>query len=385
MILENVKMANTGEMVNIRIDGDKIAEISSTPIVNSDCAMRLTFDRALVFPGLINSHDHLDFNLFPLLGTRIYNNYTEWGRDIHKIYKKQIAEVLKVPEKLRSDWGVYKNLLCGVTTVVNHGKVSGIKDAPITVFEDTQCLHSVKFEKWWRIKLNNPFKTKVPVNIHIGEGSDWPSFFEISQLAQWNLLRKRLIGVHAVAMSEEHAKNFEAIVWCPQSNYFLLNKTAQVNLLKKHTRLLFGTDSTLTGEWDIWGHLRSARETKLISDDELYEAINKNAAKTWQLNSGEITVGRDADIVVAKEKKHKDSLDAFFAITPADLLLVMHKGKVRLFDETIIGQLKTIRAAEYSKIYINGVGKYVQGDLAGLMEKIKEYYPKADFPVKTTI
>jgi len=29
----------------------------------------------MAFPGLINSHDHLDFNLFPLWGNRKYNNY----------------------------------------------------------------------------------------------------------------------------------------------------------------------------------------------------------------------------------------------------------------------------------------------------------------------
>ena len=378
-------MAGTDEFVNIRVAGDKIAEISSTPFANSDSSVQLNFDNALVFPGIINSHDHLDFNLFPQLGSRIYNNYTEWGRDIHKTYKKEIAEVLKVPEKLRSEWGVYKNLLCGVTTVVNHGGVSGIKDAPITIFEDTLCLHSVGFEKGWKIRLNNPFKPKLPVNIHIGEGDDWPSYSEIDELTWWNLLKKELIGVHAVAMSENQAKKFKAIVWCPQSNYFLLNKTARVNFLKNETDLLFGTDSTLTSRWDIWEHLCLARKTKLISDEELYQTVNKNAAKIWQLNSGEVAEGKDADMVMAKIKNHKRGFDAFYAITPADLVMVIHKGNVRLFDETILGQLKTIRVSEYSKIYINGVGKYIQGDLPGLMEKIKELYPVAFFPVSTAI
>jgi cytosine/adenosine deaminase-related metal-dependent hydrolase len=34
----------------------------------------LSFDGALVMPGLVNSHDHLEFNLYPQLGDRQYRN-----------------------------------------------------------------------------------------------------------------------------------------------------------------------------------------------------------------------------------------------------------------------------------------------------------------------
>jgi len=384
MILNHVKMADTGELLNIRVAGDKITGASAAPFKDADDHWQLLFHQAMVFPGLINSHDHLDFNLFPRLGNRTYTNYTEWGKDIHKTHKKEIAGILKVPALLRSEWGVYKNLLCGITTVINHGEKMAAKNAPITIFENSHCLHSVRFEKRWKLKLNNPFKAQIPVNIHIGEGDDWSSYEEIDQLIKWNLLKKKIIGVHAVAMSESQAKNFEAIVWCPQSNYFLLNTTARVNLLKKHTNLLFGTDSTLTGNWNIWDHLQLARQTKLIDDVVLYQTLNQNAAKAWQLNSGEIAAGRDADLVIANIKPSKKALDAFFAIHPADLLIVMHKGNIRLFDETMRGQLEAINISAFSKIYVNGICKYVQGDLPGLMEKIKKYYPAARFPVSAT-
>ena len=54
----------------------------------------------LLFPGLINSHDHLDFNLFPQTGNRIYNNYTEWGKDIQYQNKETINAVLKIPQQI---------------------------------------------------------------------------------------------------------------------------------------------------------------------------------------------------------------------------------------------------------------------------------------------
>jgi cytosine/adenosine deaminase-related metal-dependent hydrolase len=374
-------MAGTGEVVNIRVDGDKITNISSSAVADENDKFALTFNNAIVFPGLINSHDHLDFNLFPQLGNRIYSNYTAWGKDIHKTYKEEISKVLKVPPLLRSQWGVYKNLLCGVTTVVNHGERSGLEDDLITVFERTQCLHSVRFEKGWRLKLNNPFKPNFPVTIHVGEGDDWLSYNEIDKLTRWNLLQKRLIGIHAVAMTISQAKKFEAIVWCPQSNYFLLNKTARINLLQKHTGILFGTDSTLTSSWNIWEHLQSARKARLLSDNALYSAVNQNAAKTWKLNSGEIAAGKGADLVVAKKKPGSTGFAAFFGIDPADLLIVIHKGNIRLFDYTLLAQLKTVDLNSFSKIYVNGACKYVQGDLPALIKKIREYHPEINFPV----
>ncbi|MDB5130553.1 MAG: hypothetical protein JWR02_302 [Mucilaginibacter sp.] len=377
-------MIDEAEPLNIRVVDEKIENVSSADIRSFTGDLQLTFENAVVFPGIINSHDHLDFNLFPQLGNRVYNNYTEWGAYIHSNYKEEIASITNIPFQLRAKWGVFKNLLCGVTTVVNHGDRLSLKNDLITIFEDTHCLHSVRFEKNWRLKLNNPFKISLPAVVHVGEGDDWPAYCEIDQLVSWNLLRKKLIGIHAVAMSEEQAKKFEAIVWCPQSNYFLLNKTSRLDLLKDHTKILFGTDSTLTSTWDIWEHLALARETRLISDKSLYHTLNQNAASTWGLNCGDISAGKDADIVVAKIKQDKAGFDSFFGLGPSEILLVIHKGNIRLFDEDVLPQLNNIDVNNFSKVYINGACKYVQGNLPALMESIQKYNPAVNFPVGLT-
>lgn len=381
MILDGVNMIGNNEPVSIRICNGKIADIPSASSKNKPGHLQLTFNDAIIFPGLINSHDHLDFNLFPQLGNRKYHNYTEWGKHIHKAYKAEIAAVLKIPALLRFEWGIYKNLLCGVTTVVNHGEKSGLGNKLITVFEETLCLHSVHFEKNWKIKLNNPLKKDLPVNIHVGEGDDWLSFREIDRLLQYNLLKRKLIGVHGVSMSAAQAEKFEALVWCPESNYFLLGKTAPVDELAKHTKILFGTDSTLTGNWNIWEHLSLARKTGLLSDDSLYNSLNQNAAAAWRLNSGNISEGKDADLVVAKQPAGKKNLDAFFALTPADLLVVINKGEIRLFDESLLPQLQHIELDSFSKVFVAGSCKYVKGDLPALLKKIKAYQPDVNFPV----
>src|SRR5271165_1663000 len=100
MILNSIKMTGTDEIVHIAVDDDRITNISSSEIDAPADTIILTFDNAIIFPGLINSHDHLDFNLFPQLGNRIYSSYTEWGEQIHLNHKIEIENVLKIPEPL---------------------------------------------------------------------------------------------------------------------------------------------------------------------------------------------------------------------------------------------------------------------------------------------
>jgi cytosine/adenosine deaminase-related metal-dependent hydrolase len=381
MILNNLTMALTGNPINIRVTNDLIAEVSASPFEPSRGQASLSFGNAIVFPGLINSHDHLDFNLFPQLGDRNYRNYTEWGRYIHKNYTDQISKILQVPLELREQWGIYKNLLNGVTTVVNHGKKIKTTNTSITVYEGCQSIHSVRFEKKWWLSLNNPFKRSIPVAIHTGEGTDESSELEVSQLIRRNMLGRSLIGVHGVAMNEQQAKAFEALVWCPESNYFLLGQTAPINCLKKNVPIVFGTDSTLTGDWNLWRHIRRARETHYLSDEELFKTLTLNAAKVWKLKCGELSPYKYADIVIAKNNTATHKPCAFFYINPEDILLVIHKGHISLYDEELHDQLKNIDPKYYSKVCLGDKCKYVKGNLPGLMQSIRQYYPAADFPV----
>lgn len=381
MVLNNLILTDSAHPVNIKINVGKIDGFPEKLIPRELEPLQLTFDQALVFPGLINSHDHLDFNLFPQLGTDIYGNYTEWGKHIHENYPEEIAAVLKVPVALREQWGMLKNLICGVTMVVNHGEKVAVKDRLIHVHERYYCIHSVQFEKKWKWKLNHPLKIQHPVVIHIGEGTDPAAKEEIDQLLRWNLLHKTLIGVHAVAMSLQQVKKFKAIVWCPESNYFLLDKTAPVNLFKMHTKILFGTDSTLTGSWDIWEHIRLARGIGLLTDAELYQSLNLNPAATWETNNGAVATGKDADLIVTRMKDKQTGIPAFLSTQPKDMLLVLYHGDIRLFDASLYIQLMHTDLSGFSRITIDGAIKYVAGDLSDLIKKIKQYYPKARFPL----
>lgn len=381
MLLRNLQTVDREEKVDITIQHGKILAIersSASSNVNDDV---LEFDDVIVFPGLINSHDHLEFNLFPQLGNHLYSNYVEWGDDIHKQDKEIIEKVLQIPVHLRVQWGIYKNLLNGITTVVNHGPKVQVDSAPINIWQNCRVLHSVKLEKRWKYKLNRPFGAHLPFAIHIGEGTDNTSHDEIDSLIKWNLFKRDLVGIHAVAMDEKQAMHFKAIVWCPDSNFFLLGRTAQIDKLKANSKILFGTDSTLSAHWSLWEHLRLARQQLMLTDTELYNSLTVTPAELWPIKGyGSIVEGNSVDIVIAK-KKESSSMDSFFALTPEDILLVMHNGNIVLFDVEIYSRLKGFEIANFSKVTVGNRGKYVWGNLPGLIRSVKEIYPDAPFPV----
>ncbi len=376
MILVNVKQIN-GEDLCISVQGERFFALTG-----NDAGERIDFNDAVAFPGLINSHDHLDFNCFSPLGNKKYNNYREWGNDIHASYKKEIDAVLKIPAELRNRWGMYKNLLGGVTTVVNHGRYVDLDSPLISIKQDLQNLHSVAFEKRWRLKLNNPFRRNELCVIHAGEGSDDESIREIDTLLQWNLLEKKLVTVHGVAMKRIHAKYIHAHVWCPESNRQLLDAHADIKSIAELTQLLFGTDSTLTGHWDIRHHLRLARSLRQVSDEKLFESVTSTAAAIWNTSTGSLSPGKYADMVIAKASRGGNAWDRFFALDAPDIMMVMHYGKIRLFDESLYDQLKRSNylPGVFHPVIINGSVKYLEGDLPALMEEIRKYYPAATFP-----
>ena len=416
---------------DLLIEKDKIAGVFPRSAGGPAAACTepfLSLPGAIVFPGLINSHDHLDFNLFPLLGNRIYNNYTAWGRDIHSKNAADIRAVLRVPPHLRIRWGLYKNLLNGFTTVVNHGEKLETGKELINVHQDCHNLHSVGFEKNWKWKLNRPRRSPAsapgsraasgsgsgpgttPFVLHVGEGTDAAAGREIDRLIRWNLFKRPLIGVHGVAMDERQAAHFKALVWCPDSNYFLLGRTAPMTRLHKKVPLLFGTDSTLTAGWNHWDQIRLARKEGAVTDEELLEMLTKGAANIWGFKDrGEIAEGKQADLVIAdapsllrssvpsSDPSGMDGFNppglevfnppgigmaAFYTLNPENILLVLHKGNIRLFDESLLPQLAAggFDPAGFHKITIQGKGKYTEGDLPALMTAIRQYHPEVAFP-----
>jgi len=384
VLLNNLILLNENQPVNIGIYGEKIMSLQTDTTRNALDPFQIDFTDSVAIPGLINSHEHLDFNCYDVLGESKYNHYTDWGKHIHTAFKENIKAVLKIPLNLRTAWGMYKNLLAGVTTVVNHGNILKTDNPLIDIFQETQNIHSVGLEKNWKWKLNNPILIKKTCVIHTGEGTDKRSSDEIDELIKYNLFRRNLIGVHGVAMNSEQSKYFKGLVWCPESNSVLLDRHAPITDLKTNTAVVFGSDSTLTGNWNIWKHLRLARTLQQVTDEELFAMITSGPARLWNMNKGILQPKKLADIVVIKTKNRPSGLDELFKTNPEDILLIVHRGRIRLFDKSLLPQFRNlpVNLFRFSQIRYKDHIKFVEGELPGLISEIKRYNPDVNFPVE---
>jgi cytosine/adenosine deaminase-related metal-dependent hydrolase len=338
---------------------------------------RLDLEGMIAFPGLVNSHDHLEFNLYPPLGHRKYADYVEWGGDIHRQDRELIASVERVPRHIRFRWGALKNLLSGVTAVVHHGEEADVpRDLSVDVVHATS-IHSVRQGHGWRRRLN-ALIDRSPYVAHVGEGTSPDAHREVDTLLRWNLLRRSLIGVHAMAVRPDQAAYFRALVWCPVSNELLYGRTADVGTLREQTTILFGTDSTLTGDWNIWHHLRRARSLGPLDDRRLFDAVTKDASLVWgEAGRGVIADGRSADIVVARKTRER-RWDAFFAVEPEDIALVLKRGLPVLSDMSLDVPAPP---GQWSRVRVGERVKRVADDVPGLVSRIRSYGVAENLPI----
>ena len=286
----------------------------------------------MILPGLINSHDHLELNLFPRLGRGIYPNATAWATDIYQPGKSPISEQLAVPTSTRLRWGAIKNLLSGVTTVAHHNPLPSFalrRKLPVRVLSRYGWAHSVHFAPDWQERFHATPKA-YPFIIHAAEGTDEPSRREIKLLKQTGVLKSSTVLVHAVGVGRKElmtiAESGSSLVWCPSSNHFTLGQSVDRKILNAGLPIALGSDSALTSKGDLLDELRFA--SAIISPERLYAMVTSTAAQVLKLpyGFGEICHGGPADLLIVRD-------DGF---TPAETLLhanpqaVIVKGRFEL-------------------------------------------------------
>jgi cytosine/adenosine deaminase-related metal-dependent hydrolase len=380
MILYDVCLYGLADRKHIHINGPVIQRICSNrdELDKLPAEIRLELNGATVLPGFINSHDHLDFNSYPQLGNRIYANYTEWGKDIHAINASVINAVQKIPQALQIQWGLYKNLLNGFTTVVNHGKKLPVNDELVNVFQDCYPLHSPAFEKHWSAKLNYPFRYKKPFVMHIGEGTGAAAHAEVDAVRKRNYFNRKIMAIHGVAMDAVQAPDFEGLVWCPASNYFLLGKTAAIDQLKQKTNIVFGTDSTLTSSWHVAKHFAAALNSGMVNETELLGMLTTAPARLWRMDDrGLIKEGMRADILIMRPGH------SIFSNMPEEMQLIINGGEIRIMSAKIFSAVQSEIKTGLDKISIAGSIFFVKPGIIKLANEIRSFYPDAYMPFES--
>jgi hypothetical protein len=161
--------------------------------------------------------------------------------------------------------GGLKNLLCGATTVAHHGpphKPMYRKDFPVRVLKNYGWAHSLHFNTEAEV-IESYRKTPKdwPWFIHLAEGTDEVAASEYQRLKALGCVGPNTVIVHGVGMTEEDiadaAPKVRGLVWCPTTNDYLLDKTANVKKwVEEGGRLAVGSDSRLTAEQDWFDELR---------------------------------------------------------------------------------------------------------------------------------
>ena len=343
-------VAGTGVADSVRFSS-RILEIGGRPR-HSDTVIDLK--GAVVLPGLINAHDHLELNHYGRLKARdVYQNATEWIADLRPRLTADPAVRAGRAHPLveRLFVGALKNLLAGVTMVAHHNPFYPElrRTLPIRVVRRYGWAHSFSLERepagargepggdvarrWQATPADAPFM------VHLAEGVDADASAELPRLEALGCLKPNTVIVHGVAIDgsgwRRVAQAGAGLVWCPASNTFLFGRTARVrDLLDANGHApgaALGTDSRVTGSRDLLDELRAAREAALVSPSELLAMVTTRAAALLrQPRAGRIAVGGPADLVVIPPLAERVCLNADTAHVPGDALLAASRRDVRL-------------------------------------------------------
>ena len=318
-------------------------------------ALRVDLRDHLIFPGLINAHDHLQLNSVPPLHHAVFfaNSY-DWI-DAFEPHRRNpdVMAAVGVPSATRHWQGGMKNLLAGVTTVAHHDPWHAVlddPDFPVGLLRHFGWSHSLGLGE---SRDGRPPRYGPPVHesfaatpadhpwvIHLAEGTDEVAREELAQLDALGCLAANTVLVHGVGLTSAGVEQViacgAAVVWCPSSNLAMLGRTLDPRRLFDAGRLLLGSDSRLTGARDLLDELRIAAAQSDLSPRELLRLVTLDPSRTLGLREcGSLNVGQQADCLIVRAAG-----DPYAALLGADrsrIRAVVREGVPRIADPDFAG------------------------------------------------
>jgi cytosine/adenosine deaminase-related metal-dependent hydrolase/ubiquinone/menaquinone biosynthesis C-methylase UbiE len=368
---------------SIAIEQGHVRSISSSPLRRGNSISPSTaiidLPGYLLIPGLINAHDHLEFGLFPNLGSGPYQNSVEWAKEIHHSHASLIARHRKVPKAVRLWWGAIRNLICGVTTVCHHNPLSRemlSPDFPVRVLSRFGWAHSLEMDP----NLIHNFDhtpPNLPFVLHAAEGLDAKSAQEIFDLDRMQVLDDRTVLVHGLALNPKAVallnRRRSALVVCPTSNQFLFHSWPSSTLIKSINTVVLGSDSPLTSAGNLLDEINFAHNQIGIDTSSLYDMVTAKSAGVLRLRNGEghLRAGSVADIVAVREK----------GLTPAETIaqltfdqveLVVLSGRVQLASPSLHDRLPDSLKSGLQLITIDGHQRWLRAPVDSLLTEARK-------------
>lgn len=372
LYLEHARLADARGMdrtASLRLERGRIAGVD---VAARPGDRRYDLRGAWVVPGLVNAHDHLELNTFPRLKFRaVYANARDWSADVSARLDSDPAIVAAraVPLADRLLIGGLKNLLAGTTTVAHHNPLHrplrpfpAGRSYPVRVLARFGWAHSLYLAPDFATSYRRTPRAQ-PWMIHLAEGTDAPAQAELAQLDAAGALQSNTVMIHGVGLTASARSRAlaqgAALVWCPSSNLFLLDATAEVGEFSAAGRLALGSDSRLTGERDLLDELRAAAGTRRLDTFALWRAVTCDAASILRLaDTGWIGPGARADLLILPRGIESPSA-AWGCVRRADLAAVLAEGQLRICDPEHAALMPGAVPAR-----LDGRAKYIAPELA---------------------
>lgn len=286
--------------------------------------------RGTLFPGLIELHNHLSYNVLPLWDVpKKYSNRSQWGGtpEYRKLISGPMQVLGKTPGYVEAivRYVECKCLLAGVTTsqgialysnnqimryyrgIIRNVEETGEAALPdaATKISDVEASDAAKFLARLR--------QASCMLLHLSEGVDAAAHehFEALHLGdgQWAIAAS-LSGIHAAALRAEDFAVLKdhgaSIVWSPLSNLLLYGQTANIQAAIESGVLIgLGSDWSPSGSKNLLSEMKVARLVSqalggVLADREIVAMATRNAARIlrWEKAIGSIERMKRADLLV---------------------------------------------------------------------------------------
>lgn len=338
-----------------------------------------------IFPGLIDAHNHTEYNMLPLWQVpKRYDNRDQWRSA--KQYKRDITQ----PKTLLTEskylnlsaqvvkYAEVKSLLGGQTAVqgspnlkaLRHmvRNIEGANFGQDRIYAYTLSISDARLQKGLEsglLRLMDQGLVDAWI-VHLAEGVDAKSRREFATLKRLGLLRDQTVIVHGTALAkvdfEEMAQAGAKLIWSPLSNLLLYGGTTDIPAaLASGVLVCLGADWSPSGSKNLLGELKVAHEYDLlrwgrvISDQELVRMVTLNPSIALGLDDkiGRIKAGYYADLAVFR-KRGTDPYRSLIESIERDVRLVIVGGMPYYGDRAL---LAAVKGEDLEVLHVQGVEK----------------------------